>query len=182
MGYRNKNAGRGIAVGSPFANIIEVNPTTGATSGTLQTLPWIKNSTYNDAHGEDSTDDEGGFVVKTPSTVERSFDFVFMQNDVDTKQIGYLLSGKTFRLVKEEHVVPIDGKQQYKVIPFVEFTKSSTKASKGGEIPITVNILNNSEDIGVDLSEHVDSDFAETLTGTFTINKNQGSGIAEITV
>lgn len=182
MSYRNKNAGRALATGSPFANIIEVNPTTGVTSGTMKTLPWIKNSTYNDTHNEDSTEDEAGFAVKTPSSVERSFDLIFMQNDADTKQIGYLLSGKTFRLVKEEHVVPIDGKYQYKVIPFVEFTKSSTRASRGGEIPVTVNILNNSADIGVDLTEHVDTDFATTLTGTFTVNKNQGSGIAEISV
>lgn len=179
---RNQNAGIGLSKGSPYANIIEIDPSDGSTSGTMIPLPWIKDSSFDDSHTDDETPDEGGNIFKTPGTVNRSFSVTFMQLDKGTKELGYSLADKTYRLVKEEHITAIDGKFQYKIYGMVQFSKTTTKAAQGGEIPYTVNVLNNAFEIGVDLSAHAESSFQSTLTGTFTIPKNQGSVIAEIAV
>lgn len=151
-------------------------------TGGWKSLPYIANSSRG---GEESTEDqetEGGTIIALTGTTKRTLNLTFMQQDVATKRfIEKELKGKTIAIVKEEHMVEVDGQYQYAVYPLCKTAGSFTRNAKSIETETVFNIQNNSVEIGIALNSAPISSsgqFQVTLScNLFSIAANEGYDI-----
>lgn len=108
----------------------------GVAADTWHDLPLIKDSALKDSTATTTAEDEGGnqYTSDGARTIEWSGNF--LQRDIDTRNLMVsTLRNKYVAIIKEDSVVHVGGKYEYKFIPAAKPIPEIDSKFPGGETP-----------------------------------------------
>jgi hypothetical protein len=148
--------------------------------GTPFSAPLLINSTRSGSTEQATVNLEGDAVVKLDGSTERTYSMTFGQQDSKTKKfLEFDSNGKTFAMVKQEHVKTIDNEWQWVVVPMMKPDPSFSMPATGFEVEKTFNIENNSSALTIDLTQfNTAGGWGTAITcAAFEVPANQGYAI-----
>lgn len=168
--------------GSPYANAYLLT-LAGVVDSNAFGLPIIKTSSFKDDTESKETEDENGNTYGIAGGKRTAtFELTHIQQDTDAITFYDDWKNKPFLIIKEMHEVAINGKMQYRIMPFCKIQPKYDNTSPGIETKYEFKCEQLPAELKVDLTA-LDTDFNITLTCTcYTIPKGTVSVIYEETV
>mgnify|MGYP000139883897 CR=1 FL=1 len=174
--------------GSPYAVMVECD-SAGTITGSLITLPLIKESQFSFTEDEETFQDEGLTEYSVPGAQKASLSLTFMTKDPDSELFplkdGY---GKYFRVIKEDSLTPLKDSTgasyyAYKVYGICKLKSVIEDKRPSNEFKFDFQVLKNETDLTTNLSTYKHGYWKKNLSCTsFSTPKGEYMSVYKATI